>query len=184
MRKIPTLFLRDPEDMRRLTREYHPTAESWIRAGGLRATRKFDGVCHGLTTSGRWMARREVKPGKAAPEGFEPLETDPETGKTVGWEPVEQSSFYGAFRAARAAAGEGVDWTPGTYELCGPTVNRNPEGYDEHVLVPHGQFILRDVPLGYDELATYLTDLRYEGVVWHGQYGPVAKIKRRDFASR
>ena len=175
MRKIPTLFLRDPDDMRHLTREINPAA-AWVLTGEARATRKFDGVCHGLTSTGRWLARREVKPGKPVPPNFEPLETDPETGKTVGWEPVEQSAFFKAFTAVAD-----VPTTPGTYELCGPTVNRNPEHYDEHVLVPHGLFTLADVPLDYDELAAYLADLQYEGVVWHGPFGPVAKIKRRDF---
>lgn len=182
MRKVPTLFLRDPADMRRLTREMHPLPASWFGSpvAVIHATRKFDGVCHGLTTSGRWLARREVKPGKTAPPNFEALETDPETGKTVGWEPVEQSAFFKAFRAVSDLPG-----TPGTYELCGPTVNKNPECFDDHVLVPHGQFRLYDVPTGYDELAEYLADLYYEGVVWHGYgFGPIAKIKRRDFVHR
>ncbi len=44
MRKIPTLFLRDAEDMRRVTRAVHPAC-AWVLAGEGIPTRKFDGTC-------------------------------------------------------------------------------------------------------------------------------------------
>ncbi len=31
---------------------------------------------------------------------------------------------------------------PGSYELCGPKVNGNPEGSPHHVLVRHGALVL------------------------------------------
>ena len=89
MRKIPTLYLRDENDRRYVTREVNPEA-AWVLEGEARATRKFDGTCTKLDDSGNWWARREVKPGKAAPAGFVPEQTDEVTGKTVGWEPIEQ----------------------------------------------------------------------------------------------
>src|SRR5512142_1787630 len=92
MRKIPTLFLRDPADMRRVTRDVHPDC-AWVLAGEGVATRKYDGTCVRLDGAGRWYARREVKPGRTAPPGFEPVQTDPATGKTVGWEPAAQSAY-------------------------------------------------------------------------------------------
>lgn len=175
MKKIPTLFARDPDDMRHVTREVNPSA-AWVLDGEGRATRKFDGTCTRLDEHGCWWARREVKPGKAHPTNYVVEETDPNTGKTVGWEPIVQSSFVKAFRTVAD-----VPTVPGTYELCGPKVNGNPEGYDEHVLVPHGLFDLSDVPLDYDGLAAYLKDSSYEGVVWHHPDGRMAKLKRRDF---
>jgi hypothetical protein len=39
------------------------------------------------------MRKIEVKAGKPPPPGFTEVEHDPETGKTVGWEPAEQSGF-------------------------------------------------------------------------------------------
>src|SRR4051812_19428072 len=133
MQKIPTLFRRDPENLKSVLREVNPGCE-WVLAGEGEATRKFDGTCVRLDDAGRWFARREVRPGKAAPPNFEAVMTDPATGKTVGWEPVEQSGFAKWHAAALDGA---APFTPGTYELCGPKVNGNPEGYEAHVLVAH-----------------------------------------------
>lgn len=175
MRKIPTVFARDPDDMRHVTRQLNPEA-AWVLDGEGVATRKFDGTCTMLDGEGRWWARREVRQGKPFPANYRPEETDPNTGKTVGWEPIEQSPFVKAFGTVTD-----VPTTPGTYELCGPKVNGNPEGYDEHVLVPHGLFRIGDVPLDYDGLAEYMADTTYEGIVWHHPDGRMAKLKRRDF---
>ena len=43
MNKIPTLFVRDPENMSRVTREVTPGCE-WVLAGEGVATRKWDGT--------------------------------------------------------------------------------------------------------------------------------------------
>jgi hypothetical protein len=91
VQKIPTVFRRDPDDMKHVLPEVNPGCE-WVLAGEGVATRKYDGTCVMLDGQG-WWARREVKPGKAAPGGFVPIETDEATGKTVGWEPIAQSSF-------------------------------------------------------------------------------------------
>jgi hypothetical protein len=177
MRKIPTLFVRDPDDMRHLLREVNPEA-AWVLDGEARATRKYDGTCTMLDEHGHWWARREVKQGKPFPPGYIDVETDPNTGKTVGWEPIEQSSFAKAFDtvANRPSA-------PGTYELVGPKVQGNPERFAEHELVPHGAFAL-DLggELGYDALAAWLDAHDYEGIVWHHPDGRMAKLKKRDFA--
>lgn len=181
MRKIPTLFARDPDDMRHVTREVNPAC-AWVLDGEGRATRKFDGTCTMLDDDGRWWARREVKQGKPFPPNYIAEETDPNTGKTVGWEPIEQSSFVKAFRSVVDVPGAEMPTEPGTYELCGPKVNGNPEKFSGHVLVPHGLVTLYDVPRNYDDLAGYLLGLEHEGVVWHHEDGRAAKLKRRDFA--
>lgn len=176
MRKIPTLFLRDENDRRYVTRQVNPDT-AWVLDGEGVATRKFDGTCTMLDESGRWWARREVKPGKAAPAGFVAEQTDEVTGKTMGWEPIEQSPFVKAFRST-----DPVPTEPGTYELCGPKVNGNPEQFPEHELIRHGVAALTGVPTNYDDLARYLGDgFPYEGIVWRHPDGRMAKIKRRDF---
>lgn len=83
MRKIPTLFKRDLDDMRKVLPEVTPGCE-WVLAGEGTATRKYDGTCC-MFDGERWWARREVKPGKQAPANFQAIETDETTGKTVGW---------------------------------------------------------------------------------------------------
>ncbi|MEV1157779.1 DUF5565 family protein [Micromonospora chokoriensis] len=188
MRKIPTLFRRDPEDMRRVTSEVHPDCR-WVLDGEGVATRKYDGTCVRYDGE-RWWARHEVKPGKATPPGYQPVMTDDVTGKTVGWEPIEQSAFA-TFHAE--ALGAIVDQFSGpqpgaTYELVGPKVNGNPEKATGHQLVRHGFSApgdaeeLSKAPLDHDGLREWLLDHPgWEGVVWHHPDGRMAKLKRRDF---
>lgn len=184
MRKIPTLFVRDFDRChgRYVTREVTPGCE-WVLAGEGVATRKWDGTCVLVAEDGSLWARREVKPGKPMPGIFRPIETDEQTGKTVGWEPADQSGF--AKFIAEAAAGKVIE--PGTYELVGPKINGNPDGFAEHVLAPHGNYHLEDV---YDRSFDGLLDWTgahpgVEGIVfWRERGNPDAgmvKIKRRDF---
>jgi hypothetical protein len=181
VRKIPTLFRRDPEDMRHLLREVHPDCQ-WVIDGEGIATRKMDGICV-MFDGDRWWARREVKPGKTVPPEFIEEERDPNTGKIVGWEPTKQSSF--AAYLAEAIDGESCITT---YELCGPKINRNPEGFSKHTLIRHDDTeVIEDAPRDFDGLARLLADFPHEGIVWHWPQpdGTVkmAKIKRRDFRS-
>lgn len=76
MKKIPTLFRRDPDDMKRVLPEVTPGCE-WVLAGEGVATRKYDGTCVGLI-DGEWFMRREIKPGKNVPQGFIETEHDPD----------------------------------------------------------------------------------------------------------
>jgi len=182
VRKIPTLFVRDPDDMSRVLPEYHPAC-GWVRDGEGVATRKYDGTCVMLDPDGIWWARREVKPGKRAPQGYVAVEVDLATGKTMGWESIEQSAF--AKFLPEAIATTHMDWAPGTYELLGPKINGNPEIHKHHVLQSHAKAqLLPDAPRTFEGLALYLDVLPYEGIVWHHPDGRKAKIKRRDFGHR
>lgn len=181
MKKIPTLFKRDENDRRYVTTEVMPGCE-WVMNGEGVATRKFDGTCVFRNLSGQWYARREVKMGKTAPAGWVGVDTDTITGKAVGWEPAEQSSFikYLAEALFPATVENSTGWKPGTYELCGPKINGNPEDFDQHVLVPHGLFQI-DAPRTYEGLREYLDLHEWEGLVYHHPDGRRAKIKRKDF---
>lgn len=184
MRKIPTVFKRNPEDLRHLLPEVHPDCQ-WVLDGGGYATRKYNGTCV-MFNGETWWARREIKPGKREPLGFTAIETDPETGKTVGWAPADQSPFYKFHTQAVEAQGPRWDsFAPGTYELCGPKVQGNPEGFDRHLLVRHrlAEPYSFDEPLTYELLAETLPTLGWEGLVWRrGFGGQMAKLKARDFA--
>jgi hypothetical protein len=185
VRKIPTLFERDWDGDRRYVLTAVVPGCEWVTEGEGIPTRKFDGTCFALDDSGEWWARREVKAGKPEPAHFLPLETDPETGKTVGWEPAEQSAFARWHaEATTVALGAAPDvWrNSGTYELVGPKINGNPEGYSTHLLIFHdGADKLPDAPRDYEGLAAYLHAHPYEGIVWHHPDGRMAKIKKRDF---
>lgn len=185
MNKIPTLFVRDFEHSngRYVTEEVTPGCE-WVLAGEGVPTRKYDGTCV-MFDGSDWWARREVKAPRGVtttlPDGFDPISYDETTEKWMGWEPIEQSGF--AKFHAEAIAGE--DFKPGTYELCGPRINKNPEGYDMHILVRHDaatQFSSLN-GTSYEFWREVMTGdhFPYEGVVWHHPDGRMAKLKVRDF---
>jgi hypothetical protein len=183
MQKIPTVFRRDPGDMKRVLPEVNPECQ-WVLDGEGTATRKYDGTCVMLDGEDRWWARREVKPDKTPPANYVPVGTDEATGKTVGWEPIEQSAFakYHA-EAVQHEEAHGIEHTLGTYELVGPKVNGNPEREIIHRLVKHAAAEGLNAPRDHDGLRDWLlAHAQYEGIVWHHPDGRMAKLKRRDFA--
>ena len=176
MRKIPTLYART-EDRRYVIDQVTPGCE-WVLAGEGVATRKYDGTCV-MWDGTQWWARREVKPGRPTPEGFVLSDVDETTGKIVGWEPAGQTGFW-KYLAEAAASLPPAD--VGTYELCGPKINGNPEQFEEHALVEHAHTeVLRASPRQFDELHGYLASSPWEGIVWHHPDGRMAKLKKRDF---
>ncbi len=175
MRKIVTLFCRNYETDFHVRPEIVPGAE-WVLAGEGVATRKWDGACC-LVQGGQLLKRHELKPGRRPPAGFVPVTgVDPNTGKRQGWLPVterpEDRWFHEAFVG---------DEPEGTYELCGPKVQGNPEGLSAHVLLPHGGEILDHAPRSYSGLKTFFALADLEGVVWHHPDGRMVKLKIRDF---
>lgn len=192
MRKIPTIFKRDPENMKYVLPEIVPGCE-WVLAGEGTATRKYDGTCCKFDGE-RWWARREVRPGRQPPEGFQAVETDDITKKTVGWEPMEQSAFAKWHAEAVGNMSELLApptvFIAGTYELCGPKVNGNPESFDQHELIYHAAAQqlhitppepIDDVDMEFRTLRDWLLVMPYEGIVWHHPDGRMAKLKKRDF---
>lgn len=194
MKKIPTLFARDWDGDRRYVLDKVTPGCEWVIKGEGTPTRKYDGTCV-MYDGVRWWARREVKAGKAEPPGFAAVETDGETGKTIGWEPVEQSSSARWHAEALNVAQDGGGaWPVGTYELLGPKVNGNPEGMATHSLLLHATAAIATclgcaarpmghgmAPRDFGGLAAWLHAHPYEGIVWHHPDGRMAKIKKRDF---
>jgi len=180
MKKIPTLFVRDLEDRAHVTDEVTPGCE-WVLAGEGVATRKYDGTCMMLDNNGEWWARREVKPGKAAPENYLVDNVDEVTGKTQGWEPVGQSPFA-KFHAEATAGWFG--WKAGTYELVGPKVQGNPEKVKAHELILHDAAEVLQIAsyeIGFIKMfVSNLSKNGWEGIVWHHPDGRMTKLKARD----
>jgi hypothetical protein len=180
MNKIPTLFQRDPDDRAHVLPIVTPGCE-WVLAGEGVATRKYDGTCV-MFDGHDWWARREVKPGKEPPPGFDEISVDPVTGKRMGYEPIEQSGFYRWFKEATERST--VERLPGTYELCGPKINGDPEGLGVHSLIFHAdaQVWALAYPVDFECLRERLLANVWEGIVWHHPDGRMVKLKRRDFA--
>lgn len=185
MEKIPTYLERDWEgDRSRVLDQVHEGCE-WVLAGEGVSTRKYDGTCV-MYDGERWWARRDVREGKPTPDGFVATgETDPETGKTPGWEPIEQSPFAKFHEEAVAAVREedsGIPFPVGTYELLGPKVQGNPEKTEGHKLLLHsGADVLTVEDRSYEGIRQALEGLDVEGIVFHHPDGRRAKIKKRDF---
>ena len=183
MKKIPTLFERDWNgDRSRVVDQVHAGCE-WVLAGEGWGTRKLDGTCC-MVRSGRPYKRRELRAKDKEPTGFETVDVDAETRKTVGWVPVGDGPEDRWHRDAFSRAGG--DLPDGTYELVGPKVQGNPEGEAEHKLIAHDSATLRygadqEPPRTFGGLSAWLDGADIEGIVWHHPDGRMAKIKKRDF---
>lgn len=188
VRKMPALFVIDRVNHVTL-REINPNAE-WLFDEPARATAKRDGTSVTVDENGNVFARRMVRKGKVAPEGFMLAETDPITGNMFGLEPVEQSGFFKMFKEARENF-EG-DLPASTFELVGPKINGNPEGVNTHTLMIHGSDNLEIIPDvrtiakedafdTFKEIFAVLRDRGVEGVVWWGENGKRVKLRTKDF---
>lgn len=175
MKKTVSLFQRNYDGDRLVRDEIVPGAE-WVAAGEGVATRKIDGTCC-MVRGGKLFKRYDAKAGKVPPEGFEPAQPEPDTntGHWPGWLPVGDGPDDARHREAEMPTEDG------TYELCGPKVQNNPEGYNKHVLVKHGMEVLHDCPRTFEALREYLRDGEIEGVVWWHPDGRMVKIKGKDF---
>lgn len=184
MQKIISLFARNYDGDRKVRNEVVPGAE-WVLAGEGVATRKFDGTCCRVKDGVLWK-RFDAKKGRPLPIDFEPAQDpDPISGHWPGWTKVgdgpEDRWFREAFVGTSARAIGGM-LPNGTYELCGPKINGNPEGLNVHVLIQHGCQVLDDVPRDFEGLREWTRVRCYEGIVWHHPDGRMVKIKRKDFA--
>ena len=183
MKKIPTLFERARTTTRLVYNEVTSGCE-WVLAGEGVATRKWDGTAC-MMRDGCLYKRHDckrVRDGKfkPPPPNWEPCQPEPdfETGHWPGWLPVGEGSED---KWHREAVQHSIDLEDGTYELCGPKVQGNPESLPTHSLIRHGQCALADVPRDFYLLRGYLWDMQIEGVVFYHPDGRMAKIKRRDF---
>jgi hypothetical protein len=179
MKKIPTIFERDwGGDRSRVLDRPHSEC-GWVFAGEGVATRKINGTCC-LVRDGHLFERREFKKNDPGPGTLEVVEFDDETGKSVGWVPVTDDPSDRWHREAFSP-----DLADGTYELVGPKVQGNPEGYERHSLVPHDALIMVDQPpREFAGLASWFVGKDIEGVVFHHPDGRMGKIKKRDFGLR
>lgn len=163
---------------------------AWVFTEPATATVKRDGTGVVITADGEILVRRSVKKGKRVPEGFRLAETDAFTGHMFGVEPVAQSGFKAMMEEALPKTGQLLE--PGTYELCGPKVNGNPEGFEQHVLIRHGAEVLPEIPdmrtVAQGEAFELLKEIfagfkarGIEGVVWWGADEKRVKLRVKDF---
>lgn len=176
MKKIKNLFCRNFDGDGKIFNEIEIGSE-WVVAGEGIATRKWDGTCC-MIRDGRLYKRYDAKYGRTPPANFEPAQETPDevTGHWPGWVPVTEHDKWHL-----QAFSKFNTWVDGTYELCGPKVQSNPEKFPDHVLIPHGDAVLSDVPRDFDGLREYFSVSDIEGVVWHHQDGRMVKVRGGDF---
>lgn len=185
MNKIKSLFKRDYEGTRRVYNEVVEGSE-WVINGEGIATRKWDGTSCAII-GGKLYKRYDRKINKktgqykGVPAGAIPCEDSPNehTGHWPHWVPClrinpEDRYHWEAFDSESTLE-------EGTYELVGPRINGNPDKFESHVLVKHGEELVWNCPRDFEGIKEYLRDRDIEGVVWHHPDGRMVKIKRKDF---
>ncbi len=180
MKKITTLFKKDPNDLGRVINEIHPDSAWVFEEHNVLATRKFDGTACAII-EGHLYKRYDVKKGKSVPDGAIPCqEPDAITGHWPHWIKCDRNDPANRWHfEAYDNLGAFYD---GTFELCGPKVQGNPEKFERHVLVRHGDEELTDcIGWSFEELKEYLTKKDIEGIVFHGDGNKMCKIRKSDF---
>jgi hypothetical protein len=178
MKKIPCLFVREFEGgAPKITSVVTPGCE-WVMGGYGIATRKYDGTAC-MVKDGRLYKRYDAKRGKPAPVNGIPCgDPDPVTGHHPFWIPVgdePESKWH------KVAWEQAPTLSDGTYELCGPHFQTNPEGFHMDIFITHGRWVIEDLDRTFEGLRSYLTDNPFEGVVFWLDGEPRCKIRRGDF---
>lgn len=181
MKKISTLYKKDPNDLSRVINEIAPE-NKWVIDGEGIPTRKFDGTATAII-DGELYKRYDVKKGKQVPANAIPCqEPDEITGHWPHWIKCDRNNPADKWHFVGFDALENKQ--DGTYELCGEKLQGNPEHLTGHILVKHGIEVLPVKDFSFDGLKKYLSnsELDIEGIVFHHKNdGRMCKIRKCDF---
>lgn len=213
MKKIKTLFKKDPKDLSKTIPELHPD-NLWVKKDDIFIERKYNGTSCAVikdTFYKRYDAKlfkrkkgkkiyfteKEVK--RKIPQNSIPCQDpDPITGHWPHWIPVlsfENENKYHV-EGYNNTLREKKEIKEGTYELCGPKINGNPENFKKHLLIPHiteNHFPINmdylfepDSPqVLYEKLKAFLLFLDIEGfIIYHKNEDKLCKIRKNDFRYR
>lgn len=182
MKKIGTLFAKDPTDLAKVINKISDE-NKWVIAGKAVATRKFDGTAAAII-NGALFKRFDAKKGRVVPIGaIACQEADIITGHHPHWLKCDRSKAEDRFFF------EGFDnlkvKTDGTFELCGPKVQGNPEKLAKHTLIRHGSEVLEFSSFEFDNLKKFLSENDIEGIVFHHESdGRMCKLRKSDFGMK
>lgn len=183
MKKISTLFKKNPQNLGLVINEINPENE-WVFSSYCIAMRKFDGTA-ACIMGGELYKRYDVKKGRHIPPGaISCQEPDSITGHHPHWvkcdrNKLEDKYFFEAFDKL-------IEKRDATYELCGEKVQGNPENITGHKLIPHihSDFAIHIPGCDFESLKQYLSDESndIEGIVFHEFIsGRMCKIRKSDF---
>lgn len=187
MKKISTLYKKDPSDLGRIINEINPENQ-WVFEGEAIATRKFDGTSTAII-NGELYKRYDVKKGRQIPKGAIPCqEADMITGHHPHWlicdvNKQEDKYFFEGLQQTLDSMSLSI-LPDGTYELVGEKVQSNPERITGHLLVKHGIEVIDLLSLDFEYLKEYLSnpDNDIEGIVFHHKSdNRMCKLRKSDF---
>lgn len=180
MKKIPTIFKRNPNKRSLVLNEINPICQ-WVFDGAGCVVRKYDGTAC-MIKDGILYKRRTIRYSSTPPVDFTQVDIDLDTGKRFGWQPISDRPEDIYHREAFGAkVGKFKD---GTYELLGPKIQGNPEFVECHVLLPHSLapiYCLSGEDRTFKGIKDILMNLAIEGFIFKNAKGEMAKIKKSDF---
>jgi len=178
MKKISTLFKKNPENLGLVINEINPDNQ-WVIDEKADATRKFDGTATAIIDRALYR-RYDVKKGRSVPIGAIPCqEADAITGHHPHWLLCDRSKpedkyFFEAFDKIENKSN-------GTYELIGEKIQGNPERVVGHILVEHGKDFISLKDYSFESIKHILEVADIEGIVFHGKDGKMCKIRKSDY---
>jgi len=180
MKKISTLFKKDPNNLGRVINKINSNNQ-WVFDQCVKATRKWDGTACSII-DGELYKRYDVKKGKLVPLNAIPCQDPDEiTGHWPHWVKCNRDDnadkwHFNAFDSA-------PELKDGTYELCGPKIQGNPEKLSDHYLIRHGGHTLLGLinPMDFENIKEYFEVVDIEGIVFHHPDGRMCKIRKSDF---
>lgn len=151
MKKLSTLYKKDPNDLGRVINEVNHENE-WVFKSGI-PTRKFDGTSCAII-EGELYKRFDLKKGRTLPPNSIPCqEPDEITGHHPHWIKCKRDDNSNKWHFVAFDALEKKE--NGTYELCGKKVQGNPEKIEGHQLIKHGCEVLNITDFSFDGLRSF-----------------------------
>lgn len=178
MKKLSTLFKKDPNNLGRVINEINPKNE-WALKFGI-PTRKFDGTSCAII-NGELYKRFDLKKGRKLPLNAIPCqEADRITGHHPHWVKCDRKDNSNKYHFEAFEKLENKE--DGTYELCGEKVQGNPEKIEGHKLIKHGIEKLDLINFDFERIKHFLTVTDIEGIVFHHLTDDrMCKIRKKDF---
>lgn len=178
MEKIPTLFLRDPNNMSRVTTDINPHA-AWLLEIMALPTIKKDGTNILIVVQNGSLIEAQKR--------RNPTREEKAQGQEPGYTAMDRDNSQDKHIFAAVDATDFTTWPDGVWscEALGPKIQGGVES-STPMLYPFSwapEVIATGIAISYSTIKEYLERHEIEGIVWHEQGGEkrMAKVKRKDF---
>lgn len=175
---IPTVFHRDPRTGTVVPQPIDSC--TWVLTGEGTCRIKYHGISVQLDRGGRWYQWTSWPGGYGCPDTFLPAHTSQQRDeRSFGWMPLDDDDD--TWWLITAALHDMLIPRAGTYELCGPGIRFNREGFDKPTLIYHRTAPVVDAPdRSYEGLLRLLRSGVWSGLVFEHPDGRLAKLSLAD----